>query len=137
MNHALAEDKSSGYGLDGDCYYHLAKLGLTADRAGLMITSLETLPNGEDGAELLLMGEGLAFAFAVIVKPWELMLFLVPCDGNAASNRFRILGTANTPANWERMTSAVLRIGTWKPKEDWQKALAKPVELEDLIVVCA
>ena len=80
------------------------------------------------------MGEGLAFAFAVEVRPRELKLFLVPVDGNAARSRFRILGTENTPANWKRMTLAVLRLGKWNPREEWQKALSKPIELGDLIV---
>ena len=124
------------YGLDEDTYADLARLGLAADANGLMITSLENLPDGEGGAELLLVGGGLGFGFAIEVRPSQLKLFLVPVDGNAAKSRFRILGTENTPENLERMTLAVLRLGLrWKPKEDWQEALAKPVELGDLIVV--
>ena len=123
--------------MDPDCYYYLSKLGLTADNAGLTITSLEHLADGESGAELLLVAEHLAFAFVVEVRPATITLFPVPVDGNATTARFRILGTDNTSENWERMTLAVLRLGLrWRPRDDWTKALAKPIELDD-VVVCA
>jgi hypothetical protein len=124
------------YGLDENTYADMATLGMSADRAGLMITSLENLPDGE-GAELLLVGEGLGFAFAVEVRPATLKLFLAPVDGNAVRNRFRILGTKNTSNNWEGMTLAILRLGLrWKPRGEWQEALrSHPVEFGDLVVV--
>ena len=127
---------SDNYGLDANTYADMAALGMTADRSGLMITSLENLPSGEDGAELLLVAEGLIFAFVVEVRPATITLFLVPVDGNSASNRLRILGTENTPQHWQSMTGTVVRLGRWQPREEWQDALSNPVELGDLIV-CA
>jgi hypothetical protein len=73
--------------------------------------------------------------FAVEVRPTQLKLLLVPSDRNSQRERFRILGCDNTPENWERMTSAVLRIGQWKPSERFEKALTKPIELGDLLIV--